>query len=298
MLKINQITQAFGDKVILDDVSFEAHSREIIGLVAPNGTGKTTLLNILMDFLSPQEGKITIEKDNETIDYSSIKSKVTMHENIIFLPELEDLYGQLSGLDHLKLYAKLWGESTERVPEIIEKLNIDSYVRDRVSTYSLGMRQRLCFAMLLCANPPIMLMDEVMNGLDPDNVTLLTNILIELKQEGKIILIASHLLDNLDIYVDRVAFMKEGKLKFLDEELTKQSYLKVEVGSSSKEQLLIEDLWAEDAHIFGDHLLAIPIKNKSEKEMAQWIEKFLKNGYSDFSINSIGTSEWYEEFYE
>jgi len=299
MLKINHITHAFHDKIILDDVSFEAHPGEIIGLVAPNGTGKTTLLNILMDFLNPQEGKVTVEKeDDATLDYSSIKRKVAMHENIVFLPELEDLYGELSGLDHLELYAKLWSHSTDHVPDIIDKLNIDSYVRDRVNTYSLGMRQRLCFAMLLCANPPIMLMDEVMNGLDPDNVTLLTEILIELKQAGKIIIFASHLLDNLDIYSDRIVFMQEGQVTFLDDQLTKQTFIKINVQNTSKKQLEKQGLWSEDTRLFGNHLLAIPTANKTQETIGNITEMALKAGYTELEIGQIGTQEWYDEFYD
>lgn len=297
MLKVQKISHAFGENVILENVNFEATPGEIIGLVAPNGTGKTTLLNILMNFINPQDGKVTIEKEGKTLDYSTINSKVEMHKNIIFLPELEDLYGQLTGLDHLELYAKLWGETSLEVSAIIEKLNIDSYVHTRVSTYSLGMRQRLCFAMLLCANPPIMLMDEVMNGLDPDNVTLLTEILIDLKNSGKVILIASHLLDNLDIYADRILFMKDAQLTFLDVELTKQTFIKIKIENTSEKELKKQGVWTKDARLFGEDLLALPTKDLADTEIANIVSKSLKAGHSAIQIDQVGTQEWYDEFY-
>ncbi|HLR92772.1 MAG TPA: ABC transporter ATP-binding protein [Atopostipes sp.] len=297
MLKVNNVSHAFGENQILDNVSFEANQGDIIGLVAPNGTGKTTLLNILMNFLSPQDGHVSIALENEELDYSTIKRSVQMHRQIIFLPELEDLYDQMTGRDHLELYAKLWQKTTDHVPGIIEKLNIDSYVNNKVHTYSLGMRQRLSFAMLLCADPPIMLMDEVMNGLDPDNIDLLTGILLELRENGKVILIASHLLDNLDIYATRVMFLKDGQVVFLDDELTQQPFLKIEVGETSQEELSKKELWPEGSHLFENHLLAIPVKDKNEQEVSTLVERALINGFTKLSIGQVGTSEWYGEFY-
>ncbi|MDN6167206.1 MAG: ATP-binding cassette domain-containing protein, partial [Tetragenococcus koreensis] len=88
---------------------------------------------------------------------------------------------ELSGRDHINLYSALWEEDKSHGQAVIERLNMESYVNRPVDTYSLGMKQRLCFAMLLSANSPVMLMDEVMNGLDPDNVDLITNILMDFR---------------------------------------------------------------------------------------------------------------------
>src|SRR5699024_11077270 len=147
--KIQQLSKSFGDKVILDNISFTAEKGEIIGLVAPNGTGKSTLLNIIMNYHSPDNGRVRV--DNE-YDYSSNKNEIEMHKHISFLAEMYDLYGDCSGLDHLQLYSKLWQNWTGDIPQIVERLLMGHYAKKHVRTYSLGMKQRLCFAMFLAAD--------------------------------------------------------------------------------------------------------------------------------------------------
>lgn len=298
MLKIDNVTKSFGEKIILNDVSFEANPGEIIGLVAPNGTGKSTLLNIIMNFVQPDSGEVSI---NERFNYQSKKNEIMMHRYLSFLPEMNDLYGELSGMEHLKLYARMWGQSTKRIQTITARLNMDHYVKKAVHTYSLGMKQRLCFAMLLAADTEIMLMDEVMNGLDPDNVSLLTEILIELKQKNKIILIASHLLDNLDLYADRVLFLRHAKITFEDKEHSGESrekkYIKVSLlPVTYKEVSQIKEL-PENSVYIAEKTLCIPIKDLSEQEISEWVTFFLNRGDFDLTIGEIGTAEWYEEFY-
>lgn len=206
MLEIKNVSHQYGSHKVLKNVNFTGNPGEILGLVAPNGAGKTTLLHIIMNFIQPTVGKVEWKDDSGLIDYRSEKSTVAMHRTISYLPEIDDLYVELSGRDHIKLYTALWEEEKEHSESIIERLNMNSYVDRPVHTYSLGMKQRLCFAILLSANTPVMLMDEVMNGLDPDNVDLITEILMDLKAAGKLIFIASHLLDNLDLYADRILF--------------------------------------------------------------------------------------------
>lgn len=298
MLKIRQVSQSFGKKVILDKVSFTANKGEIIGVVAPNGTGKTTLLNIIMNFLKPDNGHVELE---DGTNYKSKKNEIKMHQHISFLPELDDLYGELTGLEHLKFYARLWNHSTEKVKSIIDQLKMGHYVKNQVQTYSLGMRQRLCFAMLLAADTEVLLMDEVMNGLDPDNVALLTGILIELKKQGKTILIASHLLDNLDLYADRVLFLKDGKIILEKKESSvdprEDLYLKTSISKDDYERLKENNSFPEGTKYLANKRLILPISKLTEDEVGKWVSFFISKGYTEVSIAEIGTGEWYEEFY-
>lgn len=298
MLKIRQVSQAFKDNIVLDEVTFTAEKGEIIGLVAPNGTGKTTLLNIIMNFLRPDKGSVSID---DTIDYSSKKKEIKMHQHISFLPELEHLYGELTGLEHLKFYARMWKGTTKHVNDIVERLHMGHYVKNRVQTYSLGMRQRLCFSMLLAADTDVMLMDEVMNGLDPDNVNLLTNMLIELKKNGKTILIASHLLDNLDLYADRVLFLKNGDIVLEKKEQVEnprdELFIKVSIPSDKYKHLKQQTSFPEGTRYISDKLLCLPIKDLSEDEVGIWTSFFIKKELYTVTIGEIGTSEWYDEFY-
>lgn len=298
MLKIENVSIAFKEKVILDDVSFTVEKGEIIGLVAPNGTGKSTLLNIIMNFVHPDKGRVVIDGK---YDYSSSKKEIKMHQYLSFLPEMNDLYSELNGLEHLKLYARMWGHDTKRISGITERLNMDHYVKKPVHTYSLGMKQRLCFAMLLAANTEIMLMDEVMNGLDPDNVALLTEILFELKQSGKIVLIASHLLDNLDLYADRVLFLQDAKIVLEDKDHSPESkekkYIKVALAPERYHSVSKSAALPEGTVYIAEKTLCIPIRELNDPDISKWVTFFLDGGDFDLTIGDIGTAEWYEEFY-
>lgn len=301
MLKVNNLKQTFGENVILDDVSFSMNPGEILGLVAPNGTGKSTLLHILMNFLNPDSGKVEYETEDGVLNYTTEKNEVEMHKKISFLPELEHLYMDLSGRDHLDYYARLWTGSTDIVDGVVERLDISSYVDTRVRTYSLGMRQRLAFAMILCANTSIMLMDEVMNGLDPDNMILITDILIELKEKGKTIIIASHLLDNLDIYADRVMFIKDGKIIFNKHEEAKDwsdQYVKVTLSIEQLKTLEEKFTLPQGARKMSHDLLVVPLTTMSQERLNDLFSVFFEQGIYDFSVSNIGTAERYADYYE
>lgn len=294
MLQIKEVSHQYGTQAILEGVHFTGYPGEILGLVAPNGAGKTTLLHIMMNFVRPTSGKVEWVTEARTLDYRTEKSAVEMHQVLSYLPEIEDLYGELSGMDHLRLYTSLWQEDKKHRMAVVERLNMTSYVNRPVHTYSLGMKQRLCFAMLLCANTPVMLMDEVMNGLDPDNVDLITNILMDLKAAGKLIFIASHLLDNLDLYADRLFFIKDTKLIVLDES-DASLFLKIPVQNHSIAELEEMNLWSSEAELLTNGLLLLPID--SYKAANELVGQALKHGFHKQSIGSLGANEWYEKFY-
>lgn len=300
MLKVTNLKQAFGENVILNDVSFSLEAGEIIGLVAPNGTGKSTLLHILMNFLRPNSGEVIIKKEEMIYDYRTEKNEVEMHKRISFLPELDHLYMDLTGRDHLNYYARLWTGSTDIVNQVIKGLDISSYVDTKVRTYSLGMRQRLAFAMVLVTDTPIMLMDEVMNGLDPDNVDLITNVLIELKEKKKTIIIASHLLANLDVYADRVMFIKDGKIIFKSQKETNdwsEQYMKVTLTAEQVQTFEANNSLPKTAKKMSNDQWVIPLKNLSKEEVNDLFALFLKDDIYDFTIAKIGTQEWYDYYY-
>lgn len=130
--------------------------------------------------------------------------------------------------------------------DVISALKMNHYVNNKVQTYSLGMRQRLCLAMQIVSNTPFMLMDEVMNGLDPDNVELISKLLEQKKREGKIIVIASHLLENLEKYADRIFFLKDGIFIYESNNETKENeetiYLKFSSRDNNKVIKKLENL--------------------------------------------------------
>ena len=135
-----------------------------------------------------------------------------MKQHIVKMPDQSELYDELNGIEHLNFYASMWKVASGTVQTVIEQLKMEDYIHQKVGGYSLGMRQRLCFALVLVTKADYMLVDEVMNGLDPDNVELISKVLRQLRDEGKTIVMASHLLNNLDSIADKIYFMKEKRI--------------------------------------------------------------------------------------
>lgn len=263
MIKLENISFSYKNKLVLKDITEDFHAGEIVGLVAPNGTGKSTLLNVLMNYETPQKGQLIIDKKGT---YKSAKKQIKLYKKISMMPDQQDLYNHKTGLEHLTMYKKIW-KSKIPVKELINELNMADYINDLVGNYSLGMRQRLCFAMQIAADTKIMLMDEVMNGLDPTNVTLISTIMAKKRDEGKLIIIASHLLDNLEQYADRIFFLSNGQLElFFDRKIgTKDQtrYLKINEADC---RFLSEDI-IERGQLLAEGLFLLPLDNGDEKEL-------------------------------
>ena len=275
MIELKNIGVNFSGRDILKEVSITFHPGEIIGLVAPNGTGKSTLMNVIMNYLRPNSGKVLF---NNELEYTTKKNEVKIHQLVSMMPDQSDLYNHLSGRQHLKLYSSMWTSHPELIETTINALGMESYVNKKTGTYSLGMRQRLCFAMQIVSDTQMMLMDEVMNGLDPTQVEIISQILVKKKTEGKTIIIASHLLENLEKYADRIFFVKDGNLD------------------------LIEDIY-QDMGIIGNSVIRITdgtpaLKEKLLQEFPELNIQFLANGVTliDFPQNDLGKLESISSF--
>jgi len=295
VLELSKISVAFKDKKVLNELDFTAYAGEIIGVVAPNGTGKTTLFNVIANYLKPNSGEILFEGK---YSYRSEKDAVSIYKKLVSFPDQSDLFNELSGVDHLKLYGNMWKGTTNHIQEIIDYLNMNSYVRKKVGTYSLGMRQRLCFAMMAAADTPIMLMDEVMNGLDITNVKLISERLIQMKKEHKLIFVASHLLENLDLYADRVIYFKNGQIKYqrLNDDQN-EIYIKVALSKDQYHLLLKENSLPTNHLYIAEELLCIPLNGMPLHQQHQWIDKLLHFNDKQLTIGQLGTVENYKKYY-
>lgn len=299
MLSIKHITVAFEGKKVLDDLSLTFKLGEIVGLVAPNGTGKSTLINVIMNFLQPQTGSVTFKK---IYNYQSKSNEVAMHQQISTFPEQGDLYDELSGYEHLVMFAQMWGNSKHTVDNIITKLQMGSYVKQKTKTYSLGMKQRLCFAMQLATDTQVMLMDEVMNGLDPNNMALISEVLVDLKKQNKLIIIASHLLDNLETYADRILFMDRGKIIYQRNKqhlLYEDQFLRASVDNYQRQRILA-NLPKEQTSPFtlkNPQKLLLNISDYSNSEVSALLNIFLQENIQDFQLGKLTLNELYFHYY-
>lgn len=299
MLQLENITVDFGGKVVLKDITESFQKGEMIGLVAPNGTGKSTLMNVIMNYVRPTKGKVTF---NDVLQYTSKKNEVKIHQSISMMPDQSDLYNHLSGRAHMKMYALMWNSDPKVIDETIAALNMSSYVDKKTGTYSLGMRQRLCFAMQIVSNTPIMLMDEVMNGLDPNHVEMISKILVQKKQEGKIIIIASHLLENLEKYADRIFLMKDGLMLNVNDispGFQSPQMTAVRVRNMSEEQVLaFKETFPETPinTLYGGITL-IDIPTASDEYLSE-ILLFLKTrNLQEFTFGKVTLNDLYSMYY-
>ena len=206
MLEVHIKSFSYGEKEVLNQIDLHLPPSQIIGLVAPNGVGKSTLIQILSGHLRNNGISVSYQGKNYTTD------TLFMRQHIVKMPDQSELYDELNGIEHLNFYASMWKVASGIVQTVVEQLKMEDYIHHKVGEYSLGMRQRLCFALVLVTKADYMLVDEVMNGLDPDNVELISRVLKQLRNEGKTIVMASHLLNNLDSIADKIYFIKEKRI--------------------------------------------------------------------------------------
>ena len=154
---------------VLHDINSTIAQGEFLAIMGQSGSGKSTLINVILNNLKPQKGYVEYNE----LQYKNEKTIVKLHQEICAFPDQSELFSFMTGRDHLKLYANLWHNNPQKVKDIISTLKMETYIDRKVETYSLGMKQRLCFAMVVATNTSVMLLDEVMNGLDPQNVQLI-----------------------------------------------------------------------------------------------------------------------------
>lgn len=294
-LEIKDLSVSYGDFEVLKNISFKLAKGQLIGLVAPNGTGKTTLFNAIMRFIPVKSGQILIDG----VEYTAKDEDVlALHQQVTFFPDQGDLFENFTGREHIEMYAEIWSGREKDVKAIIERLQMENYVDRKVQEYSLGMRQRLCFAMMVAADTPIMFMDEVMNGLDPENVSLVSDVLIELREANKIVMIASHLLDNLDEYADKVFFLKDKVLHRVNDLNEARPFFYKAVCSKEQYAALNEKgLITKNAILLSSNVLCIPVADLSKEEDQNLFSELREMDIQSIEIAPLGTSEYYSYLY-
>ena len=208
VLKCEKLNKNFGKKQILKDVSFELNSGDILGFIGPNGAGKTTTIKLILGLQSITKGKVLINNFDIEKQFEKAIEKVGA------IVENPDLYMYLTGYENLQLMANLYkGIDKKRIDEVVRLVRLENRINDKVSKYSLGMRQRLGIAQAILHKPTLLILDEPTNGLDPEGIKEMRELLLELaEKEGMGILISSHNLAELDNLVNKVCIIKNGEI--------------------------------------------------------------------------------------
>ncbi len=208
VLRLTNVSKAFGKRRVLKNISFEAYAGEVFGFVGPNGAGKTTTIKLLTGLLSLDEGEILVMGHDMRTDFEGAMAHVG---GIVENPEF---YGYMTGLANLKTYASVHGIDDGRIWELVRLVGMEARIRDKVSKYSLGMRQRLGVAMALLHRPRLLVLDEPTNGLDPTGIKALREILVRLAhEEGVAVFVSSHLMSEMEMMCDRVGVIVNGTLE-------------------------------------------------------------------------------------
>ena len=208
VLKCENLYKTFGKKQILKNVSFEIYEGDILGFIGPNGAGKTTTIKLILGLQGITKGKVLINGfDIEREFEKAIKKVGAIVEN-------PDLYMYLTGYENLQLMANLYkGIDKKRIDEVVKLVRLENRINDKVSKYSLGMRQRLGIAQAILHKPSLLILDEPTNGLDPEGIKEMRELLLDLaKNEKMAILISSHNLAELDNLVNKVCIIKNGEI--------------------------------------------------------------------------------------
>jgi len=204
------LTYRYGEKTAVDRVSFNVAESEILGFLGPNGAGKTTTFKMLTGQLKPKGGQARLLGMDVTKNADKVQGEI----GVCF--ETTNLYEQMTGLENLNLFARLFGMRSFDGNALLERVGLGGRGKDRVETYSKGMKQRLMVARAILNRPRILFLDEPTAGLDPTSSETIRNIILEERERGATVFLTTHDMMEADKLSDRVAFMNQGKIVALD----------------------------------------------------------------------------------
>ncbi len=282
VLVLEDLVKDFDKKRAVDHISLKLKKGEILGLLGPNGAGKTTSMRMIMDIIAPDSGTIEIFGKQ-----FSEKAK----NRLGYLPEERGLYRKLKVSETLTFFGELKGMNSKTIQarglELLKKFNLDQYVDKKVEELSKGMAQKLQFIITIIHSPELLILDEPFAGLDPVNIELVKDIILEKKQEGNTIIFSSHLMEYAEKIVDTVVMINQGK-KVLDGTLSQikkdhgTRFVKVSYEGNSG---FLSDLkYVKNVKDYGKEM-------EIELEDIQHKDKLLKKMAENLSISSYKITE-------
>ncbi len=276
ILKVTNLNKKFGNKEVLKDVSFEINEGDILAFIGPNGAGKTTTIKCILGLQRLTKGSITIN------GYDIKKNFVKAIEKTGCIVESPDVYMYLTGYENLKLQASLYANIKEdSLTNIIRLVGLENRIYDKVSKYSLGMRQRLGIAISLVNNPNLLILDEPTNGLDPEGIKELRELLLKLSKRGMGILISSHNLSELESFCNKVCIISKGEI------IEENSISKIKEVDENKYIIKLNDtkktkkLLNSNDKIVDDNYIEVI---KDEKEIAEFIKVLVNNNLDIYEV--------------
>lgn len=240
ILTVENLTKFYGHIQALSNVSFSVPEGTVFGILGPNGSGKTTTLATITDILKPTSGSYQLFGE---------PASAANRRRIGTLLETPNFYHYLSGVKNLEIAAAIKQHGKEDIDHVLKVVDLTQRKKSKFSTYSLGMKQRLAIASCLLGDPKVLIFDEPTNGLDPVGIAEIRELMKQLHRQGKTIIMASHLLDEVEKVCTHVAILKNGKLITtgkVNEILSGEDIIEVAASDNSK---LFEILLKMNAHV-------------------------------------------------
>ena len=284
-IETKDLTHAFSqNEIVLNNINLKVPEGSIYGFLGPNGAGKTTTLRLILGLLQKQKGTIDV------FDKSFEDNRIASLNSIGSLIESPSLYAHLTAEENLKILQKVYQCPKNRIAEVLEIVGLSKTGKKKAGKFSLGMKQRLSIAMALLHNPSLLILDEPTNGLDPNGIIEIRELLKKLNSELKItIIISSHLLSEIEKMVTHIGIINKGSILFqgtleeLHQKQTLTSFIRLETSNPSKTIELIEKY--ELSPVLESTDVVLP--NIDKKIIAQINRELVSNNIDVFQITNV-----------
>jgi len=265
VLSINQLTKHYGPIRAVDHLDLEIERGSVYGILGPNGSGKTTTLGMVLDIIRPTRG---------TYSWFGNPPDKEDRKRIGAILEVPVFYPYLTAEKNLRLNARIKGAGTENIDDILRQVGLLERKDSRYKTYSLGMKQRLAIGSALLGKPEVLILDEPTNGLDPKGIAEIRQLIIQVANEGTTIILASHILDEVQKTCSHVAVLEKGKKLFsgrVDEVLNKSNWIEVSCENMAALELALKNTpWVSSFQEETDKYVFVPGENINLAEINRY----------------------------
>ena len=244
IVELRNLSKTIGKKKIIDNLNLQLFPGQITGFLGPNGAGKTTTIRMMSGLMRPTSGEVMVDGQNLESHFEGTMGKIGV------IVENPEMYKYMSGWKNLLHFARMNKSITkERITEVVAQVGMQNRIHEKVSTYSLGMRQRLGLAQALLHRPKFLILDEPTNGLDPAGIREFRSYLRKIAEEdGVSVFVSSHLLSEIELMCDRIAVIQNGKLidiREMDEAFESHYYIEAQPTAQASEVLIAQGLELE-----------------------------------------------------
>ena len=273
LLQLENVHKQFGDFVAVSDISFSIKKGSIYGLLGPNGAGKTTTLRMIMDIIAPDAGSITFSDNRHIRDFLN---------QIGYLPEERGLYRKMKVRDVILFIAELKGlykqQALGEIERWLEKMQLSEWGNKRIDELSKGMAQKIQFITTVIHKPELIILDEPFSGLDPINMTLLKDLMLELRDNGSTIIFSTHVMEQVEKLCDHICLIHQGKV-LLEGELrtVKQTFGKnsIEIEYLGSLEPIRNSVWIQGINDFGQYA---EVKLKTPEDYRPFLRELVEKG--------------------